>query len=299
MGKTNIEWATDVWNPVRGCSRVSEGCRFCYAEIIAARFSDSGMPYEELATRTSIGPRWTGKVQFIEKHLFDPIKWKAPRRIFVASMSDPNHEKVPNSWRDQMLAVMIQAPQHKYLWLTKRADNMLAYFADPHTRNRVAAQLGWRPERMNNTWPIPGLWLGVSVENQATADERIPLLLETPAAIRWISYEPALGVVDFSSRPMEEGWYHNWLKITETEPPIPRLDWIVCGGESGSGARPFDLTWARQTIIQCTEAGIPAFIKQLGSTPVNGTEKIHLIDRKGGDLDEWPEDLRVREFPDA
>lgn len=164
-------------------------------------------------------------------------------------------------------------------------------------------------------WPLPNVWLGVSVENQATADERIPLLLQTPAAKRFVSYEPALGPVSFrwmcafpENAPrtaMKPGGATNHLD------GLRRLDWVIVGGESGPGARPFDVAWARSTVEQCREAGVACFVKQLGARPIDAStgENMHtrwtdpdghgerIRHPKGGDWFEWPEDLRVREFP--
>lgn len=285
---TSIEWTEATWNPIRGCSRVSEGCRNCYAERVAARFSGPGQPYEGLAKWRTIGgpecavathperePQWTGEVRFIEERLTDPFRWSKPKRIFVNSMSDLFHEKVKDEWIAEIFSIMARTPQHVYQILTKRPERMRQ-----HGRCNCYSK------------PLPNVWLGVSVEDQKTADERIPPLLETPAAVRWVSYEPALGPVDF--------------RFSD------RLHWIVIGGESGPGARPFDIQWARDVIAQCKAAGVPCFVKQLGSAPVSVADKIShkgyrehipdglyrfLNDRKGGDPREWPEDLRVREYP--
>lgn len=316
--KTSIAWTDSSWNPTRGCSRVSLGCGGphgqggCYAERIAARFSGPGKPYEGLATMTSSGPRWTGKIAFIESALDLPLRWKKPRRIFVDSMSDLFHEKVPDEWIDRIFAVMALAPQHIFQILTKRPERMLAYCAGlgrSFARLKSACPEGWAMEYEGIPlvpWPLPNVWLGGSVENQATADERIPFLLQTPAAVRWVSYEPALGPVVFTR------WLHN-----DVAPREPALDWIVVGGESGPGARPFDLDWARQTVTQCHGAWTTCFVKQLGARPfdlagdgmaplsVGLTARweppvgayLDLQDHKGGDPDEWPDELRVREWP--
>jgi protein gp37 len=319
-----ISWTDATWNPIRGCSRVSEGCRNCYAERTAIRYAtphkfaggdqsiavNRAGPYYGLVKSTSSGPRWTGEVRFVEEALDLPVRWKKPRRIFVNSMSDLFHEKVEAGWIVSIFDVMRRCPQHTFQILTKRAELM---------RDWMAVSIYGRD-------PLPNVWLGVSVENQETADERIPLLLQTPAAVRWVSYEPALGPADFT----------RWLKVKRSDAPLAfrqiavnnvfaaessiGLDWIVVGGESGGpGARPFDLAWARSTIAQCRAAGVPVFCKQLGSFPVwdgcglvannppgptvhdaaFGREMTWLLlrDRKGGDPQEWPSDLRVREFP--
>jgi protein gp37 len=262
---SKIEWTEATWNPIRGCSRVSEGCRNCYAERIAARFGGpvehqdkSDFPFYEIAEMTDAGPRWTGKVELVESALYLPLRWKKPRRIFVNSMSDLFHEKIPTEWINTIFGVMHAAPWHIYQILTKRAELMRAW-AFPNTG---LAQM-------------KNIWLGVSVENQKTADERIPLLLQTPAAVRWVSYEPALGPVDFTDIMGQ-----NYLKEFETpaDIKIPRaLDWLVAGGESGPGARPAHPGWFRAVRDQCAAAGVPFFFKQWGEWAPVREAKFHDI----------------------
>lgn len=298
MNPTKVQWCDATWNPVRGCSRVSAGCQNCYAERIAARFSDftrdrgegdeQVAPFNGFARQTVSGPRWTGRVALIRDKLDEPLRMRAgtkdgprsavrPKRILVAGMSDLFHEALLNKDISDVLDVMDKARKHNFLVLTKRPERMKKIFS---------AAYGTRG-------PLPNLWLGVSVEDQATANERIPLLLEMPAEVRWVSYEPALGSVDFG----------RWLHAPFTEGFCDvggRLDWIVAGGESGPGARPCDLAWIRSSVEQCKAAGVPAFVKQLGSNPRSDTEGFLLSytrDRSGSDPSEWPEDLRVREFP--
>lgn len=287
MTATNIEWADAVWNPVRGCTRVSEGCRNCYAEAVAARFSKPGLPYHGFAT--SLPARWTGNVALITDRLKDPLHWRKPRRVFVNSMSDIFHEELLFT-EDiaPVFQVMRQARQHQFLVLTKRPGRMLEFCR------------AWGE-------PLLNVWLGVSVEDQKTADERIPVLLTTPAAVRFVSYEPALGPVDF--KPAEIGqwpdmsrWMPNKAEWDDWKYWMHRdygIRWIIVGGESGPHARPFDVAWARSTIAQCRAAGVACFVKQLGPDPYNGHPNYYLpmTDRKGGDMSEWPADLRVREFP--
>jgi protein gp37 len=336
MGKTSIEWTDRTWNPIRGCSRVSEGCRNCYAEQVAARFSGEGQAYHGLARRRSNGEaQWTGDVRLIEEHLSDPLSWRTPARVFVNSMSDLFHEKLTHEQIDQVFAVMALAAQHTFQILTKRPERMLQYFAEIFQRRtdlpigpldrhgkileavesivyrgegltRFHGDRWWTPEgglrAHTQPWPLPNVWLGVSVENQAAADERIPLLLQTPAAVRFLSCEPLLGPVD--------------LKDCGTTPyftdrgclpdrPGTSVDWVIVGGESGRGARPCDVEWITDLVAQCDFAGVPCFVKQLGRHPVARTNgvvtwpEVDLRDRKGGDMAEWPEELRVREFPRA
>lgn len=320
MGETSIEWTDKTWNPVRGCSRVSPGCVNCYAERQAARFAGESGPFHGFVTRVNGHPAWTGKVELIDKHLEDPVRWKQPKRIFVNSMSDLFHEGLPPQAIKDVFDVMRRAHWHQYQILTKRAARMLTVL------------------RYLEIDPLPNVWLGVSVEDQQRADERIPLLLQTPAAVRFVSYEPALGPVDFCNLPSASGIgrYLDALSNAGVDPGalIPnKLDWIIIGGESGPNARPFDIEWARNTVAQCKSAGVACFVKQLGANPeesisatLEGYEirltfsaaKLHeldrkeaaleghkwmrripLNDRKGGDMSEWPEDLRVREFPNS
>jgi len=248
-----------------------------------------------------------------EKMLAWPLHWKAPRRIFVCSQTDLFGEWWPDEWIDAVFGVMNAARHHTFQVLTKRPERMLAWFkridaspcAIPGMENECRVLTCFNAAEKHgavdysrwwgSTWSLPNVHLGVSVENQATADARIPLLLQTPAAVRWVSYEPALGPVDFTriSTPTVA-----WVDATRCG-----LDWVIVGGESGPGARPFDLAWARATIAQCRAAGVPVFVKQLGRDPIEQTPDgvrgfaVMLHDKKGGDWTEWPEDIRVREFP--
>ncbi len=285
--KTGIEWTDATWNPLRGCTRVSEGCRNCYAETVAARFSGPGQPYEGLArwvdrpgeTREA---RWTGKVALVEKVLDQPLRWKRPRRIFVNSMADLFHEAVPDEWIDRIFAVMALAPQHTFQILTKRPERMREYLSDSVIKARIAgraARMAQAADRdddatydrvMDGPCPLPNVWLGVSIEDQKAADERIPLLLETPAAIRWISAEPLLGGVNLT-RIMRStaDWVYCDNALTGFRAHKaggsegnPRLDWVVLGGESGDGARPMHPDWARKIRDDCAAAGVPFLFKQ-------------------------------------
>ena len=243
--RTGIQWTDATWNPLRGCSRISEGCRNCYAETVASRFSGPGQPYEGLAK----DGRWTREVRFVPHMLDQPLRWTRPRRIFVNSMSDLFHENVPDEWIARVFDVMARAPQHTFQVLTKRPDRMrrvLPSFAPSHTA------------RDRSGWPLPNVWLGVSAENQATADGRIPLLLETPAAVRFVSAEPLLGPIDLNERELLCRTWRRGLTIGRY------LDWVIIGGESGPGARPMHPGWARALRDQCVHVGVPFFFKQWG-----------------------------------
>ena len=303
---TGIEWTDVTWNPIRGCSRVSEGCRNCYAELQAARFSGPGLPFEGLARRVNGRAAWTGKVRFVPKKLAEPLHWKKPRNVFVNSMSDLFHEKLSDEQIAAVFGVMAQCPQHTWQVLTKRPERAERWFLWVARRGQpdvecfaAAGSLlpggdGLRLPYRRAPWPLGNVHLGVSVEDPPTAEERLSVLLRCPAAVRWASYEPALAGVDFEP----------WL--------VPGgLDWVVVGGESGPYARPFDLDWARQVVAQCRAASIPCFVKQLGSLPVETylyqapgepLPTLHMArymfrHSHGGDPAEWPEGLRVRQFP--
>ena len=229
--KTGIEWTDKTWNPVRGCSMVSEGCRNCYAMRFAHRWPKL---YGGLTDSTQ---RWTGDVRLVPEMLDAPLHWRKPRRIFVNSMSDLFHEAVPSQFIADCFGVMEKAKQHTFQILTKR------------------------PERLEEVMrlfcygvPLPNVWLGVSVEDQATADERIPLLLETPAAVRFVSYEPALGPVDFET----------WLNYGRLGEKWDSINWLIAGGESGPHARPAHPDWFRSVRDQCLAAQVPFFFKQWG-----------------------------------
>jgi protein gp37 len=194
-----------------------------------------------------------------EDRLDQPLRWTKPRKVFVNSMSDLFHEDVPDAFIDRVFAVMALAPQHTFQILTKRAERMREYMSGRRTRRgdravRPHERRAPRIAKGSYSWPLPNVWLGVSVENQHFADERIPLLLQTPAAVRFISAEPLLGPVDLA----------HWLD--DIPSGSRRLDWVIVGGESGPGARPFDLAWARSIVQQCQAAGVPVFVKQLGAS---------------------------------
>jgi len=271
MNKSKIEWTDRVWNPVTGCTKVSQGCANCYAETYAHRFW---------------GDRKFTDVQCHADRLDQPLRWKKSSRIFVNSMSDLFHEDVPDDFINRVFAVMALSPQHTFQVLTKRPERMLEYINTPFRfgddiRDAIddtSAILDYLEERelqgddvdINDiAFPYPNVWLGVSVEDQATADERIPFLLETPAALRFVSYEPALGPVDLRKHlfegfePTGDFRTHNGkrqIKLVGAH----KLHWIIMGGESGQRARPMHPDWARSVRDQCASAGVPFFFKQWG-----------------------------------
>ena len=328
---SSIEWTDRTWNPVRGCSVVSPGCVNCYAMKQAHRFSGKGKAYEGLTKLTSAGPQWTGKIRLVEEALTEPRRWRKPSRVFVNSMSDLFHEDVPDAFIDQVFAVMACCPTHTFQVLTKRPGRMLKYLSYEYRWAQVEGQCDVlvggseapalaTPERTH----LPNVWLGVSVEDQARADERIPLLLQTPAAVRFVSCEPLLDALnvrhyigldgansgaDFRER---NGWgYDEWsggftgpnLHNDSCYAPEPGIHWVIVGGESGSGARRCDLRWVRDLVRDCRSAHVPVFVKQLGARPDGWWPTFplnrHAVrDPKGGNIAEWPEDLRVREYPE-
>jgi len=290
---TSIEWTDEVWNPVTGCTRVSEGCRHCYIERTPP-FRKSG--------RTVGDP-----IQLHPERLDAPLHWRKPRRVFVNSLSDLFHEDVPDGFIDDVFEVMWESDVHVFQVLTKRPKRMLEYIS--------------RSAFLSND-PMSHVHLGVSVEDQATADERIPILLQTPAAVRWVSAEPLLGAVELDSLPSVSGIgrYFDALSNAGWQGSdfFGGLDWVVVGGESGPKARPCDVAWIRSIVRQCRAAQVPCFVKQLGGrpyavegsvdaqewgafddavAPMDDCGQIHCRDRKGGEPSEWPEDLRVREYP--
>jgi len=277
---TKIEWTQRTWNPVRGCSAVSPGCKHCYAERIAARnFPGHRSPTtgEPFAIINGNGPHWTGKVELIPSMLDIPVKRKKPTTWFVNSMSDLFHEGLAEADIDQVFARMALCGQHTFQVLTKRPKKMAGYFNDIDYR---AEMVGITAEQISGIdrfvcqgddisarwkFPLPNVWLGVSVEDQQRADERIPLLLQTPAAIRFLSIEPLLGPVDLSA------WLDPCSYYCEHDewggghrPERSKIDWVIVGGESGSGARPMHPDWVRTIRDQSINAGVPFFFKQWG-----------------------------------
>lgn len=283
MSKTKIEWTETTWNPVRGCSRVSEGCRNCYAGRLAARFCGATETYTLMRPGELSEPEikqgpfwgfatrkgWTGRVELIESKLEEPLHWRKPRTVFVNSMSDLWHEKLPLRDVAKVYAVMRLAHWHSYQVLTKRPEVRLAAFNSPRFWELVAKAGGdiWdkthsRDPKEAPEMPTPWIWEGVSVEDQATADERISLLLQTPAEVRFVSAEPLLGPVSFRWAKWQALKEHPY--VNNEYDGLRCLDWVIVGGESGPGARPMDLAWVRSIRDQCVAAGVPFFFKGWG-----------------------------------
>lgn len=267
---TQIEWTDATWNPITGCSVTSPGCTNCYAMQLAGTRLKHAPSRKGLTQPSKAGPVWTGEVRFNEHELLKPLRWKRPRMIFVCAHGDLFHESVPDEWIDRVFAVMALSPQHTFQVLTKRSARMREYFGheDRHRAVMVmmlltAAKDLWLDTmalnvaalRIANPWPLPNVWLGVSVEDQQRADERIPDLLATPAAVRWISAEPLLGPISI----IDAMWARDHIVVLDET-----LDWVVAGGESGSKARPMHPDWARCLRDQCAAAAVPFFFKQWG-----------------------------------
>lgn len=275
---TKIEWTDETWNPVTGCSRVSSGCDRCYAMLQARRFDGQGVGYDGTTRRVTRGDTektdWTGVVHTHEDRLGQPLRWRKPRRVFVCSMSDLFHPSVPFGFIDRVFATMALAKDHTFQILTKRPDRMREYLTRVDdsgyaTPSRVAyAMVGMAtcPDsftmeghdddvgRYHCAWPLPNVWLGTSAENQTTADERIPELVQCPAAVRFLSAEPLLGPVDVSEH-------------------LGDLDWVIVGGESKHGARPMHPDWVRALRDQCEAAGVAFFFKQWGAYGPRGSHR--------------------------
>lgn len=287
---TSIGWTNSTWNAIRGCNRVSPGCENCYAETVAHRFGGPGQPYEGLIVVGENGNyRWNGVIKTVPNHLLDPMRWKKPRMIFVNSMSDLFHERLSFEEISQIFAVMALCPQHIFQILTKRADRMreyVDYITKRHVGRELMASYLYAQDspianmaRMNfkepdltriyhgiwdgRIFPLPNVWLGISIENQKYANERIPHLLQTPAAKRWISAEPLLGPINFYE--CSDTWFQHGYKPWENTPVLRGIDWVVVGGESGPGARPMHPEWAREIHDVCSKTDTPFFFKQWGA----------------------------------
>lgn len=318
---TAIEWChrpgtvPRTWNPTKGCSRVSEGCRHCYAEAQAARIVRMGKGrftiYNDLVKTVGGEARWTGKVVLVPEVLAQPLKWREPSTVFVNSMSDLFHESLTNEQIAAVFGVMAACPQHTFIILTKRAERLPKWYewleehieqdaeewsgrdcgtsihdarrdclleyldetASAALAGHCAPQAKAIPDDAARAWPLPNVWIGVSVENQEAADERIPHLLATPAAVRILSCEPLLGPLDLTDR------LGVWTSCPECGRNVPvdedgcctmcgedavhyGVDWVIAGCESGPGARPCDVAWLRSLRDQCMAVSGPFFLKQ-------------------------------------
>lgn len=278
--RSAIEWTDATWNPVTGCSKVSPGCTNCYAERLALRFGWSQKPW----TR----PNAAENVVLRPERLDQPLRWRRPRKIFVCSMSDLFHEAVDEKFIAKVFAIFALAQHHTYQVLTKRPQRMAHLLNDADFQFHVgwfASQAEWafglprrRPEELP-PWPHPHVWIGTSVEDQRRADERIPHLLATPAAVRFLSCEPLLGPLDLRQGLEPYCWSCGGKTVIPADDglgptPCPRcrdhggldpdrIAWVIAGDESGPNRRPCNLAWVRSLRDQCVSAGVPFFLKQL------------------------------------
>jgi protein gp37 len=319
---TKIEWTNETWNPVSGCTRDDEDCDNCYAVPMTHRLESIGQAkYAGLTVLNKKGDRhFNGQVRCHEDALGIPLRWKTPRMVFVNSMSDMFHRDVPFEFIHKVAAIVALCYQHTFQILTKRPERMAEYHVDLANRVREwdkgegeaeEALITWLhdsddvDERVQRScahwlnfwnarhmgWPLPNCWFGCSAGNQRTFDKRVPHLRQCPAAVRWLSLEPLIGPIDAD---------------------LDGIDWVVVGGESGPGSRPCNVDWIRSIVQQCKVAGVKCFVKQFGSKPYSIADKIDhrgskikkpdgfyrfLKHAKGGVIEEWPADLRVREFP--
>ena len=264
--KSGIEWTDATWNPTVGCTKVSAGCDHCYAENLVNRFAGTSPAFPTTFDIVNLRS---------DRFLTQPLRWSKPRRIFVNSLSDLFHKDVPDEFIARVFAVMVVTPRHTYQLLTKRHGRMRNLLGSHRFLGLLDEALTEHGERrlVADDWPLPNLWLGVSAEDQHTADLRIPALLETPAAVRWVSAEPLLGPITFH-RGHSHCPTHDFSSgfCMGRCPDLYTVDWIVAGGESGAQARPMESGWVRDIRDQCVANSIPFLFKQWGGrTPkVNG-----------------------------
>lgn len=292
-GQHGISWTDATWNPVVGCSIVSPACTNCYAMSMAARIErmSGGKTHYAGTTKVVNGkPVWTGKLALAPDHILTaPLRWRRPRRVFVNSMSDLFHEDMPEEWIDRVFAIMVLSPQHTFQILTKWPERMRVYLSHQLRQKHIAHKVGKMVDArgfdgdvasdaiLDGPWPPPNVWLGVTAEDQVRADERIPHLLATPAAVRFVSAEPLLRSINFRriSYGISDGWLAGYPAVTRIEVTInsltgapktgiPGLDWVIVGGESGPGARPTHPDWVRSIRDQCAAAGVAFHFKQWG-----------------------------------
>lgn len=256
---SNIEWTEATWNIVTGCTKVSAGCDHCYIERTPP-FRMSSRRFD----RPGVGG--TTGVTLHPDRLDMPLRWRKPRRVFVNSLADLFHDEVPDEFIAHVFATMAATPQHTYQVLTKRPARMRSLVSghdgSGHRLLEATQDEATARALYDAPWPLPNVWLGVSVENQQWADIRIPLLLDTPAAVRWLSCEPLLGPVDLTNVAPGTVYRDCGFKALDGD---PRIDWVVVGGESGPGARPMHPDWARSLRDQCQHAWVPLFFKQWGN----------------------------------
>jgi protein gp37 len=335
--KTGIQWTDATWNPITGCEQVSPGCAHCYAKVEHDRRHKASLAGKKVA------PQYAQPFEVVQLHgdrLDAPLRRRKPTKYFVTSGADPFHDDVPEDFLALMFAYMACARRHTFQLLTKRPargqellnsqpfrEQVAAYVSmvamehsDPLNRSRFDLRATAPDVEDDSAWPLANVWLGVSVENQRFAHERIPLLLSTNAAVRFLSCEPLLGPVDLTDIP---GPFYTRFNSLDDSTLRPAINWVIVGGESGRSAREFDLDWARTIIGDCKTASVPVFVKQVGRYPAIANDAggqqwpdgilplaedyepefqgelapLELHNAHGSDMAEWPEWLRVREFP--
>jgi len=260
--KTAIQWADATWNPITGCTPISDGCAMCYAKALITRFP-------LLHTRSSI-PKPFERLYFHQGRLETPLKWKKPRRIFVCSMSDLFHDQIPFERIDQVFEVIDRCPQHTFMLLTKRPKRALEYFSQGEP----------------GVFPYKNVWMGVTTENYTMADERLPVLLDIPATVRFVSIEPMLGPVELFGKHRD---YLHDLGLPGRPPVLKGIDWVIIGAESGPGRRPCKIEWMVDVVEQCKAANVPVFVKQIHDG----------FGRVVKNIEDFPKELQFREFPQS
>lgn len=299
---TKIQWTDETWNPIIGCSKISPGCVNCYAETMATRLAAMSIKkvipslngYPEII----FGRKWNGKVVFMQQAISKPLAWRKPRKIFVCSMGDLFHESVPFEWIDMVMAIIACTPHHTYQILTKRPDRMAEYFSCSKDmlisrwenaiykmgicdkNDDLDSVVCYIYNRSEREWPLNNVWLGVTAENQEQANKRIPILLQIPSVIKFVSIEPMI----------------DYVRLVRF---LPELHWVICGGESGQNARPINPDWVRNLRDACEDYERPFFFKSWGkfveifkidtATAVINTKRCKLPDTI--------DDIEYKQFP--
>ena len=288
MGKSNIPWCDYVWNPIAGCTKVSAGCKKCWAERMAFRLKRRGVAEYQDVVDDAGG--WTGQVNCLERRLEQPLHWRKPRRIFVCSMSDLFHPKVSFDFIARVFDVMAspRTEQHTFVLLTKRADRMRHFYNWLQARFETGGF--WSADSalglaLEERWPLPNVWVMVTVENKENL-WRIGELMDVPAIVRGVCLEPMLEPIDVTRACLRDGDYLRKATLYHLGSDVG-IDWIVVGAESGPNRRSFKEEWAWDVRDQCLEAGVPCFLKQ-GSGPRPG---VPLLDREGRTVKEFPKEV--------
>ncbi len=272
---SSIEWTDATWNPITGCSVISAGCKHCYAMKLAGTRMRNHPSRAGLTVASKAGPVWNGLVRRNEAWMVQPLRWARPRRIFVCAHGDLFHEAVPDEWISEVFATMAAASQHTFQVLTKRAKRMHDYVNSAFAAGR--------------DWPLPNVHLGVSAEDQGTYDERVPWLFRTKAARRFVSIEPMLGAIELNRfcacgckllvrdairEAMSSPAALNRDQAAAVMGMTLGVDWVICGGESGRGARPMHPEWVRSLREQCIGFRVPFFFKQWGGESKKATGRL-------------------------